>query len=619
MSSISLPTLIRDAIKKKQCPNSGWVSSALLVSTLAASLGLSAPAFASDPVFTEVSARAGIGHVSAVNGMSGGAAWLDYNSDGWPDILIASQSGANRLYENKKDGTFTSVSQATGLELPNQPTQGIAVADYDGDGLADIFLANGDAGSYDSGDMNTLLRNLGNGIFQDVTMDVFFDTAGLPWSDPNAVIDTNDSFGAAFGDLNGDGYVDLYVSNWGQEGTTSFCVNNEAYINQGPDASGTVTFQRVAASVGIDGNGCSFQSILTDIDNDNDLDIFVVNDIVFGFPPNEVYRNDTPISGGNLVFTPIGNSLNLDNSITGMGIATGDIDSDGDLDYYRTVGGNGPLSVQQGDGTFANLDLDPLPGDSAKNDGTGWGAAFFDADNDGDIDLYRGNDKSGFGNAPDTNYLYLNDGNGGFSSQAFTGLDGRTGGLGLAYADYDKDGDIDILVNGGLGDVQLFRNDALEPGGLPRFLNTRHFVSLNLKGLPPNTSAAGAKVRLSSANGSENRTQMRELQAGSSHGSTHAATVHFGLGDHDSVTNVLVEWADRCSETVANVFLDQETTITQSNCISGVVTTTSGTPAAGVEVLIVGERSSFYGAVYTDTNGFYSQSVPIDGYYITQA
>ncbi len=570
-------------------------------------------AVASDRTFTEVSSRSGITYSATTNTMSGGVAWIDYNSDGWQDILIASQKGANRLYMNKQDGTFANVSLPSGLQLPNQSTQGITIGDFDGDGLQDIFFTNGDQLAATDGNMNTLFRNLGNGTFADVTLQTFVDAAGVPWSSASANIDINDSFGAAFGDLNGDGYLDLYVSNWGMAGTN--CINNEIYINQGPDAAGDISFRRLSSNT--EGNGCSFQSILTDIDNDHDLDIFVVNDLMGTSSRNEVYRNDTPISGGDPVFTPVGSLLGLNDDITGMGIAAGDVDNDGDLDYYRAIAGNAPLSIQQSDGTFISQNLDPFPADAGKNDGTGWGTAFFDADNDGDIDLYRGNDASGFNSRPQTNYLYTNDGTGNFAAQTFTGLDGRLGGLGLAYADYDKDGDVDIIVNGGQGDVLLFNNDTLQ--GLSNELNTRHFATLNLKGLAPNTFAVGAKVRISSNNGTTNKIQMREVQAGSSHGSTHAMPVHFGLGDNNLIYNLVVEWPNRCNQTFPVVgLLDQETTLTQSSCISGLVLTTNGSPATGVSIFI-SNSNGFETTLLTDSNGFYSQTVPIDGGYVTEA
>ncbi len=541
-----------------------------------ATLGLSGTAEAITPVFKEVSAASGIALQNETNTMSAGIAWIDFNNDGAQDLYIPNQTGPNRLFQNDGSGQFTEIGAAAGVQLSTSASQGVAIGDYDGDGYDDLFVAN-------SG-FNTLLRNLGDGTFSNVT-----NAAGL-----NDV--SKRSFAASFGDVNGDGRLDLYVGHWDfQNQPTLHCPDNDLYLNNGDG-----TFSNVSVETGTNNPGCAFTVPMTDFDQDGDLDIFLPNDnVAWGSQTpsldNEMLRNDGLGTSGLPVFTAVGDEVGLGESTTGMGVAIGDYDNDGDIDYYRTVIGPGPLSTNDGTNNFTPTTLN---GDG----GTGWGAAFFDADNDGFVDLYRGNSLSGFSGGPQANKFFYNNGDGTFTQMVNTvGLTGQEAGLGLAVADYDNDGDMDVVVHGRNGVVDLYRNDT------PM---TNNWLKIELQGEPGNHRGIGSIVRLGTSNGVETRQQLRETHAGSSHGSTHAAPVLFGLGDHATVVSLVVDWPDGCSQSVSVSGVNQIISVDQSDCltISGIVTTPTGESVAGIQIQI-NDNFGFASTSTTDADGFYSQEV----------
>lgn len=560
-------------------PRAGFIGRLCM---LIAFLAVSTLAHAVQPVFTEVSVASGIQFQAETNPMAGGIAWIDFNNDGNQDLFVPNASGNNRLYRNEGNGQFTEVAAQAGVQTSAGPALGVAVGDYDGDGYDDIFIA--------SNGINTLYRNKGDGTFTNVTA-----TAGLDDM-------SKQSFAASFGDVNGDGRLDLYVGHWDfQNLPTLHCPDNDLYLN-----NGNGTFTNVSVASGTNNPGCAFSVPMTDFDQDGDLDIFLPNDnVAWGSQTrsldNEMLRNEGVNSSGIPVFVPVGDEVGLGESITGMGVAIGDYDNDGDLDYYRTQIGAGPLSTNDGTNHFNPTYLN--------GDGNiGWGVAFFDADNDGYLDLYRGNSGSGFGGEGQPNLLFHNNGDGTFTEMAGTvGLTSINAGLGLAYADYDNDGDVDVVVHGQNGDVNLFRNDTSA---------TNHWIKVNLQGRSPNHRGIGARVHVTSMSGAAPTTQMREIQAGSSHGSTHAAQVMFGLGDHTSVNSIVVNWPSGCRQTLTNAAIDTVVVADQSQChrISGSVITPQGDPVPGI-ALTVNDNFGLSVPATTDANGRYSQEVT-DGLYI---
>jgi hypothetical protein len=577
---------------------------------LTACLTVSSLANAVQPVFTEVSAQSGIQLQAESNSMSGGIAWIDFNNDGNQDLFIPNEGGPNRLYRNEGNGQFTEIAAQAGVQNSPGASQGATVGDYDGDGNDDLFIA--------SSGINTLYRNMGDGTFTDVTAAAALNDVGKR------------SFAASFGDVNGDGWLDLYVGHWDfQSQPTLHCPDNDLYLNNGDG-----TFTNVSVVSGSNNPGCAFTVPMTDFDQDGDLDLFLPNDnVAWGSQTasldNEMLRNEGYDPSGIPMFVAVGDEIGLGESLTGMGVAIGDYDNDGDLDYYRTQIGAGPLSTNDGTNNFTASVL-------SNDGGTGWGAAFFDADNDGFIDLYRGNSGSGFDGNGQPNRYYHNNGDGTFTRMEYAvGLTSINAGLGLAYADYDNDGDVDVVVHGQYGDINLFRNDT--PA-------TNNWIRVELQGNAPNHRGIGSIVRLSSSNSVGTRQQLRELHAGSSHGSTHASPVLFGLGDNDNFG------FSSTTTTDANGFYSQEVTdgtyvvygLVNNNytvscgyifvgvsgadvtkdcvatpilrTISGTVTTPDGQPVAGIQIQI-NDNFGFSSTTTTDANGFYSQEVT-DGTYV---
>ena len=535
---------------------------------------------AAQPVFTEVSSTSGITFQNETNAMSGGIAWIDFNNDNLPDLFVPNATGPNRLYRNDGNGQFTEVGASAGIQLPTTNSQGAAVGDYDGDGYDDILVAN--AG------INTLFRNLGNGSFEDITT-----AAGL--SNESKL-----SYAASFGDVNNDGWLDIYVGHWDfQNQPVLHCPDNDLYLNNGIGG-----FTNVAATSGANNPGCSFTVPMTDFDQDGDLDLFLPNDnVAWGSQTrtldSEMLRNNGVDAAGIPQFTAVGDEIGLGFPLTAMGAAIGDYNNDGHLDYYITQLGAGPLSTNDGSNNFTSIFM---------GNNTGWGVAFFDADNDGFVDLYRGNSGSGFSGNGEPNQFYYNNGDSTFSLQTSSaGLVSINAGLGLAYADYDNDGDMDVVVHGQNGDINLFRNDTAA---------TNNWLKIKLLGRLPNHRGIGATIRVNSTDGALNRQQMREIHAGSSHGSNHDTSALFGLGSHTQIESITVSWPSGCQQKLSSSAINQLITIDQSQChtISGTVTTQSGSPVAGI-TFEINDNFGFTSSVVSDANGYYSKEVT-NGTYI---
>jgi len=547
-----------------------WIAGYALLSAI------SSPVSAALPSYTEVSAAAGISSQAEVNGMAAGIGWIDYNNDGWQDLYVPAAAAPNRLYRNNGDGTFTDVAATAGVT--GGGSLAVSTGDYDGDGFDDLLIVGSGT--------NTLFRNKGDGTFEDVSV-----TAGLTHSQ------SGQAGAASFGDVDGDGDLDLQIGKWFIITTPVVtCPTPVFYLNNG---DGTFTDKTIEA--GLADAGCTFDNPMTDYDGDGDLDILEVNDTLVGtFPQPKVYRNDGVNAQGIPQFTAVEIGL-FDGLFTGMGIALGDYDNDGDLDYSMPQIGTGILSTNNGDGTFTSSAIG--------SGGKGWGAAFFDADNDGYLDLYRGNTNSGFSPpSGQSNQFLVNNGDGTFTTDVLqqAGLESIDAGLGMAAADYDNDGDIDIVVHGYLGAVNLYRNDTV---------NTNNWVEFSLAGLAPNHRAIGARVTIVSTNGTDIMTQVREVGVGGGHGSSKALPVLFGLGDHNQINSVAVKWPGGCRQ-VYHPVVNQIQTLNEQAChtVSGTVAKPNGTPVKGIQIQIA-DNFGLSTYVTSDVNGFYSALVP-NGTYI---
>lgn len=511
--------------------------------------------------FTDVTSSAGINlyhanrfgsNPSMPSMFSGGVAAEDYDKDGDIDFyIVGGESGENRLYQNQGNGTFVDVAAQAGVDVSDEKGSGPTFADIDGDGWLDLFV-----GAVDYDDV-FVFRNKGDGTFEDVTA-----SSGLEFSADNSV-------SATFGDIDQDGDVDLFISHWGH-------VLNEGdsleIIWRNDSTIGNIRFVDISTEMGLSDAyaeqfrteaspeaepDSSFVPSLSDIDGDGDFDLLLVSD--YGL--TKILRND------NGIFTRVYSDALIDQF--GMGSAVGDIDNDGDMDWYVTsiaekeydgedknptegYRGN-TLYLNDGHGEFSNVSMSRGVADG----GWGWGACFADFNNDGLLDIYHVNGWGQNGQLfsmfqDDESRLFINNGDDTFTDVAANvGVNDSNQGRGLSCNDFDNDGDVDILIANNQGPAVLYRND-LSQG--------HHYLKLNLTGKAPNTEALGAKVEVRV---SDNLTLTKEVRVDNNYVSQNANELHFGLGSHDGEVSVNITWPDGEQTQVQVPTVDRSVNISQ--------------------------------------------------------
>jgi len=525
----------------------------------AVSAAAAVPAF--DPGFRLVDATAAAGirfqHNSGAFGakylpetMGSGCAFLDYDGDGWLDILIVNgmdwpghkrQRTTMHLYRNNHNGTFTDVTERAGLAV-EMYGMGVAVGDYDNDGFPDILIT--------AVGQNRLFRNNGRGRFLDVT-----EKAGL--GGRNAF-----SASAMWFDYNRDGLLDLLVCNyvkWSPEHDVFCSVDGKRKSYCTPEAyhgstcwlfrnRGDGTFEDVTAASGIfDTTSKSLGVALVDYDRDGWPDVLVTNDT----QPNKLYRNrrdgtfeDVAVRAG-VAFSEDGKAR------AGMGVDTADFDNSGATGIAITNFDNEMMGLYRPvpQGTFADIALKAGVGQPSR-DSLGFGCAFLDANLDGNLDLVAVN-----GHIDETArhvrnvgyaqpaHLFLNNGKGGFhdvAPAAGSGFASPKVGRGLAYGDFDRDGDLDILVTTNQGPAFLYRND---------ITSGNRSLRLRLVGTKSNRDAIGAVARVWTPDGG----QTRMVKTGSSYLSQSELTLTFGLAQRDHADRVVIEWPSGAVQEFKNV------------------------------------------------------------------
>ncbi len=436
-----------------------------------------------------------------------GQAWGDYDNDGWLDFYVTDPRGSNKLFRNDGDGTFTLASLSGSVSLPAAISSGAVFADYDNDGWADLLVLN-------QGE-NVLFHNENGTGFTDVT-----ETAGL--------LNSAHSKTAAWGDFDNDGYIDLYIANWSCSPNCGRPVEGDRdrlFRNKGDG-----TFRDMTSFLrGDKTRGAGFVGSFVDYDNDGDLDIYLVNDEFINPVGNGLWRNDGFGCGG-WCWVEVSEETGSDTQLMGMGLAMADYDNDGDMDFYFSNAG--PMTLLQNvDGRFR--DVAPVAGVDLGLDAIGWGAVFLDYDNDGWQDLYLALSDMVSTNEP-RNPLFRNNGDGTFSDVAMlTGLMSSSRTLGVATADYDQDGRIDMLVGNFEEGYRLYHNESI---------NNHNSITVRLiGGGGVNRDAIGARVQVVTADG---RSQLRDVQAGSSLGAGNALELYFGLGDQTTVSELTIFWPD---------------------------------------------------------------------------
>ena len=469
------------------------------------------------PIFRDVSAEAGItathrGVWDDKEAMQGylaiGQAWGDYDRDGWVDLFVTGNLDPNALYRNNGDGTFSVSEHSRLLSLPDVPSGGATWADYDNDGWPDLYIVNYGA--------NRLFRNDGGRGFQDVTLQA-------------GVGDTGKGTSAAWGDYDSDGWLDLYVTNWScfpECDPVDFTAQQDRLYHNNADGSFTDVTGGLDYALTL---GAGFAPAFLDYDGDGDSDIYVVNDKLQNEIGNVLWRNDGA-GCGHWCWTNVSAETGADLLINGMGVDASDYDNDGDLDLYITDmvyqmhllmndGGGGFRNRARSSGSAINMGPD---------NGVGWGAVFFDYDNDGWQDLYVAAtnyhqtfpelEVSFMNPRPDS--LFRNDSHRGFHDVSVdSGITADLPTLGVAYADYDQDGDLDLVTGNWNSGYRLYQNQSAN----------NNWLSLELRGGGAvNRDAVGTVVRLTTADG---LTQLQTVSIGAGLGGNNQLALHFGLGD----------------------------------------------------------------------------------------
>jgi len=539
-----------------------WLACAA-VSVLAGTLCLTLPGAPQEARahFRDVAAEAGVGflHESGATAekflpetMGGGVVLFDYDNDGWPDILLvnggsfldpeAAAGAGHRLYRNNGDLTFTDATTTAGIAVSGYG-MGACAADYDNDGWQDLYVT--------SVGLNRLYRNDGSGGFVDVTRES--GTGYSLWS-----------ASCAFGDIDNDGDLDLYVTNY-----TDFSVENNKYCgdlddvrvycspivyNPLPDIlyrnNGDGTFTDVAGQAGISArDGYGLGVVFSDFDGDGWIDIYVANDGQLNF----LFHNT-----GSGVFEERGLQSGVaagsdGQPQAGMGTDMADINGDGLPDVIVTNLDREAhtLYANLGRGLFADVTFESGVG-GATLPFVGFGTAFFDYDNDSDLDLVIANggifDNAGRFRDTTTheqrNLLLENDGEGNFADAG--PVSGAAFALekvsrGLAVGDLDNDGDPDIVIANNGQTADLLRND------LP---NRGNALLIRTVGTRSNRDGIGARVKLWAG---DETVIVREVKAGSSYLGQNDLRVHFGLGRASRAERIEVSWPGGAIDVLENV------------------------------------------------------------------
>jgi len=501
---------------------------ALAVTVAAGCCALSA--FAQPVSFVDVTAEAGLDYIHwdpEVCGVDchgdarllGGVAAGDYDNDGWVDLYVTRLYAPNLLFHNKHDGTFEEVGAAAGVDVASL-SSGCAWADVDNDGDLDLYVLTVQS------PRSYLFINDGKGHFEEAAalygIALADDSPGL-W------------MGAAFGDYDLDGDLDLHIAGWRTSGTENRLFHN----------TGGPPFVEVTASAGLTLRGVQgFATGFADVTGDGWSDLLIAAD----FGTSQLLRN---LRDG--TFENITQTAGVGTDENGMGSAIGDVDNDGDLDWFVTSiyqddtecspTGCSPGWDNSGNRLYINDSTghfsDGTDDAGLRDGGWGWGASFFDFDNDGDLDLGMTNgvdfpwttSEDIFHDMPAV--LWENNGAGvmtnvgerlGFTNAGF--------GKGFATLDYDRDGDVDVFIVNNADLPVLYEN----VGG-----SRRSWLQVDLEGRATNRFGVGALVRVQVV--ADGPVQMRLISANSNFMSQDEITAHFGLGEGvRNIHSVRIEW-----------------------------------------------------------------------------
>jgi hypothetical protein len=357
--------------------------------------------------------------------------------------------------------------------------------------------------------------------------------------------------------------VDLYIANHALCVEPGVPSQDRLYHNNGDGTFTDVTQFLDNKGPQIDGYG--FTPGWLDYDEDGDVDLYVVNDYISWLDhpyPNVLWRNDGPDGRGGWIFTDVSKASGADKKMNGMGLAVGDFNNDGHLDMAATNIGRTALLRNNGDGTFTDV-AGPM-GAGRRFNGSfflvTWGIGFFDFNNDGwqDLHLVAGYLISAPVPQVQPDVLFLNRGNGMFTDVSVaSGVAGSPGepdlGRTSAYADYDRDGFVDVFVANYGEAPRLYHNDSRGQG------NSNHWLVVELRGTVSNSDGIGAKVRVTA----EGLTQLRQIRCGTSLGAGDMLAAHFGLAGAAQADRVEITWPSGLVQTLTNVSADQWLVVTE--------------------------------------------------------
>lgn len=489
-----------------------------------------------------------------------GVAIFDYDNDGWPDIFIvngttlegfpAGKAPTNHLYRNNHDGTFSDVTVKAGLVATGWG-QGVCAGDYDNDGWDDLYIT-----YYGK---NRLYHNE-HGVFHEVAQQAGVAGSGKAWGT-----------GCAFVDYDRDGLLDLMVANYvdfdlsttPKPGERASCVWKGVPVMCGPRGLpgaknilyhnlGGGKFEDVTTKAHIDQTSGHYAFSVSTLDYDNDgwPDIYVACDST----PSILYHNNHDGTFTDVAVVA-GAAFNEDGrEQAGMGSTVADFNGDGNLDIFRTnfSDDTSTLYRNNGNGTFDDVTF--AAGLGLHTQYLGWGAMFFDLDNDGWPDLLLANghvypevDKQHLGsNYEEPKILYHNNGNGTFtdiSADGGSGINKHTSARGLAVGDLWNDGRISVVISNMNAPPSLLVNQVK---------NGNHWIAFHVIGTKSNRDGIGARLKLMAAG----RARVDEVRSGSSYSSSSDMRVHFGLGQAVKIDYVQVRWPSGLEEKFENLAVD---------------------------------------------------------------
>jgi hypothetical protein len=491
-----------------------------------------------------------------------GVAWIDFDNDGLPDLFFSNgadlahgkPSPGNVLYHNLGNGKFEDVTKKAGVAGNGMFATGVTVGDYDNDGFLDIFVS-----GYNS---RQLFHNNGDGTFTDVTAKA--GVAGGGWSSS-----------AAWVDYDRDGYLDLFVARYleydvknapycgyKQEGYRTYCdpqqfdgVPDQLFHNNHDG-----TFTDVSVKAGIANRaGKGLGVVVGDIDLDGWPDIFVTNDGVRNF----LYRNKGDGTFQDITYTA-GTGFDMNGkAMAGMGTEIADFDGDGLPDIFLTAFSREYNTLYRNLGKLQFEDVTLKAGLQSGFLTLAFGTKLFDFDNDGRLDIFCTN-----GHVTDnvelydpqlsykqSDLLYQNIGGGRFkdvSAESGPAFRIKHVGRGAAVADFDNDGDLDIVIADCGGSALLYRND----GG-----NRNHWLAIKARGRESNRFGLGSKVRVTAGG----VTQYREINPSGSYLSTSDMRLYIGLGKETIVQRLEIEWPLGKKQVLENVPAGQILNLDEAN------------------------------------------------------